>query len=87
MILFRYNLILTLLFIFSTALSQNYRGAEYRTRDTYLYGRFEVKFKSAAGDGIVSSFFTYNDLNPTTPWNEIDIEILGLVEHGKSLLF
>src|SRR4030042_5384292 len=34
--------------------------------------------KSAAGSGLLSSFFTYYD--PTVfpaPWNEIDIEILG----------
>tara|TARA_A100000164_G_scaffold312439_1_gene290794 strand:- start:256 stop:1572 length:1317 start_codon:yes stop_codon:yes gene_type:complete len=52
-----------------------------RTDDSYLYGRFEVRMKSADGDGIVSSFFTYNtdwennlgNLN----WNEIDIEMTG----------
>tara|TARA_Y100000590_G_C15655168_1_gene990335 strand:- start:383 stop:1714 length:1332 start_codon:yes stop_codon:yes gene_type:complete len=52
-----------------------------QTSDSYLYGRFEVRMKSADGDGIVSSFFTYNtnwesevgNLN----WNEIDIEMTG----------
>ena len=52
-----------------------------RTDDSYLYGRFEVRMKSSDGDGIVSSFFTYNtdwennlgNLN----WNEIDIEMTG----------
>ena len=57
--------------------SQYYRGAELRTLDSFLYGRFEVCYKPANGDGLVASFFTYNDLNPITPWNEIDIEILG----------
>jgi len=57
---------------------KTYKGAELRTNDSYLYGRFEVRLKSAAGSGLLSSFFTYHD--PTVypyPWNEIDIEILG----------
>ena len=53
----------------------------FQTDSSYLYGRFEVRMKSAEGDGIVSSFFTYNtnweselgNLN----WNEIDIEMTG----------
>jgi len=57
--------------------SQNYHGAEYRTLESFLYGRFETRLKPAAGDGFVSSFFTYNDDNPTTEWTEIDFEILG----------
>lgn len=52
-----------------------------RTHQSYLYGRFEVKMKSADGDGLVSSFFTYNtnwdtDLGNLN-WNEIDIEMTG----------
>jgi endo-1,3-1,4-beta-glycanase ExoK len=55
---------------------QKYSGAEYRTKDSYLYGKFEVRMKFAAGSGVVSSFFTYKD--PMEPkWNEIDIEVLG----------
>jgi len=58
------------------------KGAEYRTKLTYIYGRFEVRMKSADREGILSSFFTYFDGTPTDPWssskwNEIDIEILG----------
>ena len=56
-------------------------GAGIKTNDSYLYGRFETRMKSADGDGMVSSFFTYNtdfdnglgNLN----WNEIDIEMTG----------
>ncbi len=56
-----------------------YRGAELRTRTAVTYGRCEVRMKSAAGSGVVSSFFTYHDgsSNPVANWNEIDIEILG----------
>lgn len=56
-----------------------YKGAEYRTKASYLYGRFEVRMKSAQREGMLSSFFTYNDMVPfdSQKWNEIDIEILG----------
>tara|TARA_Y100001970_G_C14175835_1_gene826903 strand:- start:397 stop:1461 length:1065 start_codon:yes stop_codon:yes gene_type:complete len=59
-----------------------YRGAEYRTIESYQYGRFEVRMKSSFGSGIVSSFFTINDywaegLSSTENWKEIDFETLG----------
>lgn len=57
--------------------AKNYKGAELRTKEAYLYGRFEVSYKASWGSGQTSTFFTYNDDNPNTPWNEIDIEILG----------
>ncbi len=58
--------------------AKQYKGAELRTNESLLYGRFEVRMKSAAGSGLLSSFFTYHD-TPNLPaqWNEIDIEILG----------
>jgi len=76
-------LILISLFIFSFCFSQRpFRGAEYRTIDTHLYGRFEVRMKSAYGSGTVSSFFTINDywsegISGTENWQEIDFEALG----------
>ncbi|MDX2128166.1 MAG: family 16 glycosylhydrolase [Chloroherpetonaceae bacterium] len=55
-----------------------YRGAEYRTKESFLYGRFEVRMKSVPGSGVLSTFFTYHDfVGSTEQWNEIDIEILG----------
>lgn len=77
----RYLLSALLIFLPLVGGAANYRGAELRTFDAYLYGRFEVKFKPPSGDGLVASFFTYNDLNPITPWNEIDLEILGRYEN------
>ena len=58
-----------------------YRGGELRTLQDYRYGRFEVRMKSAAGDGVISSFFTYRDywsdgLTGSQHWNEIDWEWL-----------
>ena len=72
------------LFLFiEIGLSQKpYRSGELRTIDAYRYGRYEVRMKSAAGDGVVSSFFTYRDywaegLTGSQHWNEIDWEYLG----------
>lgn len=58
--------------------AKDYTGAEIRTNESFLYGRFEVKMKSAASSGMLISFFTFYD-NPdfVSNWNEIDIEILG----------
>lgn len=70
-------------FIFSFTFQYNidakvYKGAEYRTKLSYTYGRFEVRMKSAYRDGMLSSFFTYYDGGGGIEnWNEIDIEIMG----------
>ena len=72
-----------LVFIHAFLIAQKpYRGAEYRTIQTHQYGRFEVRMKSAAGSGVVSSFFTIRDywadgLSSTENWREIDFEALG----------
>ena len=61
-----------ILYLFSLIVflkAQNYRGAELRTKADFLYGKFEVRFKPAQGDGLVSSFFFYNTVYGNTPWN------------------
>ena len=70
--------IIFIIILFNLVYSRQYRGAELRTADSFLYGRFDARFKPAQGDGLVSSFFTYNDDNPNTPWAEIDVEVLGV---------
>ena len=40
------------------------RGAELRTLEPVLYGKFEARYKPAQGEGLVSSFFVYNDDTP-----------------------
>ena len=57
--------------------SKNYKGAEYRTKESFVYGRFEVRYKPARKEGVVSSFFTYHEFTSQTGWNEIDIEFIG----------
>ncbi|MBC8192657.1 MAG: family 16 glycosylhydrolase [Candidatus Marinimicrobia bacterium] len=78
-----------LLLLSVTSYAKLYRGAEYRTFESFLYGRFEVRMQSAAGHGVVSSFFTYRDyhaegLSGTQHWNEIDLEWMGKLNNKVS---
>ncbi len=70
-------------FLFAPVNGQDSHGAELSTKQSYLYGRFEVVMQSAEGDGIVSSFFLYN-LETNCNWpaenNEIDVEMTGNTE-------
>lgn len=58
---------------------KDFKGAELRTKSTYIYGRFEVNYKASYGAGQTSTFFTYHELGSggVSEWNELDIEILG----------
>ena len=55
----------------------NFTGGEYRTRDYYGYGLYQVNMKPIKNSGVVSSFFTYTGESDGTKWDEIDIEFLG----------
>lgn len=54
-----------------------YSGGEFRSKDFYGYGYYEVVMKPIKNDGVVSSFFTYTGPSDNNPWDEIDIEFLG----------
>lgn len=54
-----------------------YSGGEFRSKDFYGYGRYEVSMKAIKNNGVVSSFFTYTGPSDGNPWDEIDVEILG----------
>ncbi len=54
-----------------------YSGGEFRSKDFYGYGLYEVSMKPIKNDGVVSSFFTYTGPSDSNPWDEIDIEFLG----------
>ena len=70
--------LLFILFFTQTQFANIFKGAEYRTKLSYTYGRFEVRMKSSYREGMLSSFFTYYDGGGGIEnWNEIDIEIMG----------
>jgi beta-glucanase (GH16 family) len=48
--------VVALFLIQAAVFGQLYRGAELRTVDPVLYGKFEARYKPAQGDGLVSSF-------------------------------
>ncbi|MBN2617033.1 MAG: family 16 glycosylhydrolase [Spirochaetales bacterium] len=52
---------------------KSYSSGEYRTKNTFSYGTFEVNMKAVKANGVVTSFFLYTG----SPWDEIDVEILG----------
>ena len=54
-----------------------YKGGEYRTRQAFGYGMYDVSMKPIKNVGVVSSFFTYTGPSDGTVWDEIDIEFLG----------
>ena len=73
-------LFITWLFGTASMYAQDCNGAAIRTHESHLYGRYETMMQSAAGSGIVSSFFLYNvDTNCNWPAenNEIDVEMTG----------
>ncbi|NLD91827.1 MAG: family 16 glycosylhydrolase [Fibrobacter sp.] len=60
--------------------TKQYNGAELYSLESVKYGRFDVRMKTIAGSGTVSSFFTYYNesyVGSPEPWREIDIEVLG----------
>ena len=63
----------------STATAKPYKAAEIYSKQTYKYGRYEMRMRVAKGSGVLSTFFTYKNGSeqPGTFWEEIDIEIFG----------
>ena len=54
-----------------------YTAGEYRTKEYFGYGLYQVSMKPIKNPGVVSSFFTYTGPSDGTQWDEIDIEFLG----------
>jgi MYXO-CTERM domain-containing protein len=55
------------------------RSAELYSSASYGYGRMEARVRFAAGDGVISSFFSWKEGSEVagTFWNELDFEKLG----------
>jgi hypothetical protein len=61
------------------ASAKPYKAAEIYSKQTYKYGRYEMRMRVAKGSGVLSTFFTYKNGSeqPGVFWEEIDIEIFG----------
>ena len=70
------------LILVSFAYGKRYKGAEYRTKEAFVYGRFEAHYKPANREGVISSFFTYHEFTDSTGWNEIDFEFIGRYDNN-----
>jgi endo-1,3-1,4-beta-glycanase ExoK len=59
-------------------------SAELFTHAGERYGRYEVRMRMAAADGVITSFFLWKDESEKDDafWNEIDIEVLGCTPTG-----
>jgi hypothetical protein len=59
-------------------------SAELYTKEGVKYGRYEVRMRMVAADGVISSFFLWKDESEKDDafWNEIDIEVLGCSTGG-----
>lgn len=68
---------LTLKLTAEEAHDKDYASAEFRSVDTYMYGRYSARFKASDLNGTISSFFTYTGSAEGTDWDEIDVEIIG----------
>jgi beta-glucanase (GH16 family) len=53
-----------------------YLSGEFTSEKNYMSGRFQAKFQAVKGSGVVTSLFTYRQLDGEM-LNEIDVEILG----------
>ena len=53
--------------------ADGYTGGEWRTREYFHYGLYQVRTKAIKNTGVVTSFFTHWTTNGTK-WDEIDIE-------------
>jgi beta-glucanase (GH16 family) len=71
------NSLVTLTLMQKDCQGLTHASGEYRTFDTFKYGRYSVRFQASDINGTISSFFTYTGPSQGSEWDEIDIEILG----------
>jgi beta-glucanase (GH16 family) len=57
--------------------AHEFTSGEIQSRDSYLYGYFEVRMRVPRESGLVAGFFTFARPEGRESWDEIDIEILG----------
>ncbi|WP_405293206.1 family 16 glycosylhydrolase [Algibacter sp. Ld11] len=69
-----------LLFFYATLFAQKpFLGGEVYSKETVLYGKFEMRMKMIKGSGMLSTFYTIKHFPKSSNpyWGEIDIEVLG----------
>ena len=81
---FQWLYLLLMVFIVAPSVqAKPWKGAELITRETYKYGAFEARVRSANGSGMVTAFFLWKDGSeiPGAQWQEQDFEMFG--KNGK----
>ncbi|MDO6760006.1 family 16 glycosylhydrolase [Tamlana sp. 2_MG-2023] len=71
--------LILLLFCTSSFAQKPYNGAEVYSKESVLYGKFEMRMKMIKGSGMLSTFYTIKHYpGGNDPyWGELDIEVLG----------
>jgi beta-glucanase (GH16 family) len=73
--------VISLLSFSQVSYADDLYGAELYSLDSVLYGKFVFRMKMVSEPGVVSSFFTYDNLSwqgDDYPWREIDFEAIGI---------
>lgn len=72
--------------LLSGAEATPYKSGHVKTNETFKYGKFKARIKSANKKGTVTSFFTFWEGQPRIPgWNEIDVELVpSITDHSFS---
>jgi len=71
--------ILVSAFSIAASAQKPWKGAENITTQTFKYGAFETRLKSAKGGGLITTFFLWKNGSevPGNLWQEMDFEIFG----------
>ncbi|MES2822413.1 MAG: family 16 glycosylhydrolase [Pseudomonadota bacterium] len=77
--LIRWSVLVVASFFVCGVSAKPYKAAEIYSKQSYKYGRYEIRMKVAKGSGVLSTFFTYKNGSEVgnTFWEEIDIEVFG----------
>jgi beta-glucanase (GH16 family) len=60
---------------------KTHASGEYRTNNTYVYGKYTARMRASDINGTITAMFVYTGPSAGTPHDEIDIEILGKNPH------
>jgi endo-1,3-1,4-beta-glycanase ExoK len=66
---------LIVVIVCSHAWALEYKAAEVYSADSFVCGKFETRFRTMKGGGLLSTFFLMNQ--DLTKWRELDCEVFG----------